>query len=190
MSYLRSFSALCMVALPVALFGCVGATDSQDGPENLGEAESALCTDSGLSGLYTGALTMGEVAGSVGSTSPSTTYGVTACPSLYVVEATSTNGKPNLAAEADYASSVPTTQSLCQATHVQATFYGWNGSSWTTISSGSATGTWNGSSCTVPYVAIGVSNTYSSVRVAAKAYNDTIFGPNSRLIANSVNAHY
>jgi hypothetical protein len=197
MSYLKSFSALCMVALPVALLGCAGAVDSQDGSENIGEAAAALTCADVTTGVYSAALIMGDVGGSVFQTSPNTSYGTTGCVGRYVVEATSTNGKPNLSAQADFPGSLPATSAACTSStlRVATVMYGYTASTgvWDTISVPTASPVWNAGIFGGPgYCSLSagkvVANTYSKVRVASKVY-DSVTGALS-LVENSINAHY
>jgi hypothetical protein len=157
---------------------------------------SDLCSDAGIAN-FSGQLILGDVGGSVYSTSPSASYGSAACGGRYVVDATGTKGKPNLAAEAMFADT-GLGQSNCGSGRVAALFYGLNAATNTWVQLGGeiiAAGQWvpspfgSGGSCQVAAVKA-VSNTYSAVRVAAKAYIPTVFGNITKKVSANISAHY
>lgn len=186
--------------LTLSLSLSVAAASEQ--PEELDEAmpeaaDSAdLCSDAGVAN-FTGQLILGDVGGTVHSTSPSATYGTSACASRYVVDATGTKGKPNLSAVAEFADT-GLGQSNCSSGKVAALFYGFNSATNTWVQLGAeviASGAWvpspfgSGGSCQVA-AAKAISNTYSQVRVAAKAYIPTLFGPIAKKVSATISAHY
>ncbi len=197
MSFFKSFPALCLLALPIGLVACAGGEESQDDAENIGEAAAALnCSDVAI-GVISNPLIMGDVGGDVSSTSLDTSYGTTGCLERYVVEATSTNGKPNLSAEANYVSLLPSTSLACTSSTLRlaTVMYGYTTSTgvWTVISVPTAAPVWNASPfggsgyCSLS-AAKSVSNTYSKVRVASKGY-DGVSGVLG-LVSNSISAFY
>jgi len=189
-----------LLTLSLALSAGCGEPQ-EDGQEDLPQeptasTTSALCTDSGTAN-FSGQLTIGDVGGSVYSTSPSTSYGSAACAGRYVVEATSTQGKPNLAAEATFADT-GLGQSNCGNGRVAALFFGFSPASNAWVQIGAeviAAGQWvpspfgSGGTCQVAAVKA-IPNSYTKVRVAAKAYIPTTFGPISKKVAGNINAHY
>jgi hypothetical protein len=181
-------SLVSVVSLPLmfGLFGCIDA--SEDGvDEDLGASESALsgpvgCLAPGVVDMlraanYSAPLNMrGEIGGSMGSTSPSAAYDSAPCSNRYVVEATNTNGKPHMFANAAWASG-GLTLGNCQKSWVQESIYGYNASTntWKTVVDHSVQGEltpnpWaEGDTCTFN-TGTSVSSIYSKVRVAARAY--------------------
>lgn len=172
-------------------------------PEDLDEAmpEAAeqstdLCSDAGVAN-FSGQLILGDVGGTVHSTSPSATYGTTACASRYVVDATGTKGKPNLSAVAEFADT-GLGQSNCINGKVAALFFGFSSATntWAQIGPEVITsGMWvpspfgSGGSCQVA-APKAIPNTFSQVRVAAKAYIPSVFGPIPKKVAVTISAHY
>jgi hypothetical protein len=171
-----------------------GAEDAA--PEAAEDFSADLCSDAGIAN-FTGQLILGDVGGSVYSTSPSATYGSSACGGRYVVDATSTKGKPNLAAEAMFADT-GLGQSNCTSGRVAALFYGFNAAtnSWVQLGAEiTAQGQWvpspfgSGGTCQVAAVKA-IPNTYTAVRVAAKAFIPTVFGPVSKKVSATISAHH
>lgn len=170
-------------------------------PEEIDEAmpeaaDSDLCSDAGVAN-FSGQLILGDVGGTVHSTSPSATYGTSACASRYVVDATGTKGKPNLSAVAEF-QDTGLGASSCSSGKVAALFYGFNAATNTWVQLGAeviASGAWvpspfgSGGSCQVA-AAKTIPNTYSQVRVAAKAYIPTSFGPVPKKVSATIMAHY
>lgn len=195
----KAMTVSSLLALSLALgAGC--GEPMEEGMEDIAQeptaqTASALCTDNGAAN-FSGQLTMGDVGGSVYSTSPSASYGSAACAGRFVVEATGTQGKPNLAAEAMFADA-GLGQANCSTGRVAALFFGLNAANaWVQIGAEvTAQGQWvpspfgSGGSCQVAAVKA-IPNTYSKVRVAAKAFIPTTFGPITKKVAGNINAHY
>lgn len=187
--------------LTLSLSLSVAAASEQ--PEDLDEAmpEAAeqttdLCSDAGVAN-FTGQLILGDVGGTVHSTSPSATYGTSACASRYVADATGTKGKPNLSAVAEFADS-GLGQSNCGSGKVSALFFGFNIATNTWVQIGPeviASGVWvpspfgSGGSCQVA-AAKAIPNTFSQVRVAAKAFIPTVFGVIPKKVSGTISGHY
>jgi hypothetical protein len=164
--------------------------------EQMPDLTNDLCSDAGVAN-FTGQLILGDVGGTVHSTSPSATYGSSACASRYVVDATGTKGKPNLSAAAEFADT-GLGQANCGNGRVAALFFGFNSATNTWVQLGAevvASGVWvpspfgSGGSCQVA-AAKPISNAYSQVRVAAKAYIPSVFGPIPKKVSATIMAHY
>ena len=163
---------------------------AEDLPEDaIASTQSSLCTDSGVPYL-SAALHLGDVGGSVGATSPSASYGSSACSGRFVIEATTTAGKPNLMASATNPLGI--SQSSCSLGTVSMLVYGYNGTAWSQIGGEhTAKGVWTPSpfggpgSCQIG-VGIAVPNTFQKVRVAAKAAQGAVTGKVSAVVS----AHY
>lgn len=195
------FQKTLLVSSLAALSLATGCGTPEEGLEALtqepvSQLSSALCTDSGAVN-YSSTLTLGDVGGSVYSTSPSASYGSSLCLGHYVVEATNTLGKPNLSAAAEFAD-VGLSQANCGSGRVAALFYGWSSAtnSWSQLGSEKlGVGQWvpspfgAGGSCQVAAVSA-VSNTFSKVRVAAKAYIQTASGATTKKVSVNISAHY
>jgi hypothetical protein len=193
-----TLSSLLTLSLSLSVAAAAEPPDAMDetGIEAEDDFAADLCSDAGVAN-HTGQLTMGDVGGTVHSTSPSASYGTSACTSRYVVDATGTKGKPNLSAAAEFADT-GLGQSNCSAGRVAALFYGFNSAtnSWVQIGGEViASGQWvpspfgSGGSCQVA-AAKAIANTYSAVRVAAKAYIPTSFGPVAKKVSATISAHY
>jgi hypothetical protein len=193
----RSFlSFVSPLALTCALTACGGEPTPEElaaealAAEELGTASSALCTDAGAEN-YSGFLNMGDVGGEVSATSPTATYGSLACSGRYVVEATNTQ-QPNLAASASWGDS-GLSQLACPNGRVSAVMYGYKNGTWYQLHRGELIGygVWTqspfggGGYCDVS-VGMSIDNTYSKVRVAAKAS----YGTASKRVTGSISAHY
>ncbi len=174
--------------LPVALAGCVGATEEMTADENVGEAQSALCTTATpVSG--SGQLIMGDVGGLVFASSASSTYGSVDCSGRFLLEATSTNGKPNLFAYSDWADTLPTGTN-CMNSHIDEDIYGFNTgtSTWDTLISHTVDGVGNPCSFNTGWAP---NNTiYSKVRIAAKAYTIVSSTPVAKKVSDTITAHF
>lgn len=164
--------------------------------EPTAQAASALCTDNGAAN-HSAQLILGDVGGSVYSVSPNANYGSAACASRYVVEATGTQGKPNLAAEALFADT-GLSQAGCSNGRVTASFFGWSTATSAWVQLGreiTAQGEWvpspfgSGGTCQVAAV-MAIPNTYGKVRVAAKAFIPTVFGPIAKKVSATISAHH
>lgn len=187
------YAALGLIALPLLLVvGCgeglgtsdddadaLAENDAIDESENIATAASALCTYSGAAD-YSSPLNMkngGEVwmQSWLESTSPSNDYGSAACEDRYVLECTDLHHPPydwRLFASAWWGD-FPLSQSLCPYASVDMTVYAEvltvNGLAWVTVGDFSASGTWDGNSCTV-WKSVEITLDYvNRVRVAAKA---------------------
>ncbi len=181
MSYFKSLSFLCVLALPVALLGCAGADEPQDDLENVGEAESALCTDAlteSPSVYQTDPLIVGDVSGNVTFQSSSSTYGSVACSGRFVTEATSTNGSYTLKAYATYKGStnVTTSAGACTSSspRIDAIFYGWNPSTsaWVTLGTSGAVSPTFTPAITGPFINIPAScDAITSITVPTGTYS-------------------
>jgi hypothetical protein len=191
-------SALLSTLFVLPLFSVACGQPEASDTEGLTEdaiatTQSALCTDSGLPNV-TGQINMGDVGGSVGGTSPTSTYGSAACSGRYVVEATNTAGKPNLNASVTAPFGLP--QSRCSLGTVSMLVYGFNGLAWVQLGGEhTATGVWTPSpfggpgACKIG-VGIAVPNTYQRVRIAGKAGQETLYGSLPGQVSLAVSAHY
>ena len=163
-------------------------------PEDaIATTQSALCTDSGLPSV-SAAINMGDVGGSVGGTSPSSSYGSAACSGRFVIEATNTAGKPNLSASAS--TFLPLNAGNCSLGTISMLVYGSVGRAWTQIGGDhTASGVWTpspfggASTCQIG-IGIDVPSSFQRVRVAAKAGEETLYGSIPSQVAASVSAHY
>lgn len=183
----RSLFVLPVLSLSVALFGCVASPeDPADDEADLGEAQGALCTD--VTADFSAQLIMGDVAGTVYSVSPNTSYGSFQCLHRYVVDALSVHNKPNLAAYADWADAPLTTSAACTAASVTETIYGRNFLTgvYGTIVSHTVNGTWNGSSCSFATGTLVNSSVNGQVRVAASAQSGGVY----KKVSATISAHY
>lgn len=192
----RSFlSFVSPLALTCALTACGGEPTPEElaaealAAETLGTASSALCTDAGAAD-YSGFLSMGDVGGEVSSTSPSATYGTAACSGRYVVEATNTQ-QPNLSASASWGDS-GLSETACPNGRVSAYVYGYKNGTWYSLHRGEligygvwTPGPFGGAYCDVS-VGLSIDNTYSKIRVAAKAS----YGFTAKRVTGSISAHY
>lgn len=188
------------LALPLFAVACdpAPAMEGEEpipGAEETASAVSALCTDTGAANV-SAPLVMGDVGGSVTATSPGQTYGTAACSGRFVVEATQTAGKPNLLASATYAEGLSST--LCASGTVSLLVYGFSpiSNSWVQLGSEViAHGTMVPSpfggpaSCEVGS-GISVPSSYTKVRVAAKAYLSTVFGPAPKKVTATIFSHF
>src|SRR5262245_13742361 len=97
-----------LLALPLLAIGCgdMEPVDFDAEDASVESTQAALCSDPGAANV-SGMLTLGDVGGSVYGTSPNASYGSTLCAGRYVVEATATQGKPNLNASATFADLYP-----------------------------------------------------------------------------------
>lgn len=161
--------------------------------DSIATTQSALCTDNGVPSL-SAPLTLGDVGGTVSATSPST-YGSALCSGRFVVEATSTLGKPNISASATDAGTA-LSQASCSKAAVSMLVYAYNGASWVQLGGEqTATGVWTPSpfggpsSCEVG-VGLNVPSTYQKIRVAAKSTVQTSFGPLTRKVTATIFSHY
>jgi hypothetical protein len=193
-----TLSSLLTVSVALAT-GC--GEPQEEGMEDLNQeptaqTASALCTDGGAAN-HSAQLILGDVGGSVYSLSPSASYGTLACTGRYVVEATGTQGKPNLAAQA-MLEDTGLSQATCGAGRVAALFYGLNPVTNTWVQIGGeiiAAGQWvpspfgSGGTCQVAAVKA-IPSTHSKVRVAAKAYIQTVFGPITKKVSGTISAHH
>jgi hypothetical protein len=127
---------------------------------------------------------------SVTSTSPTNSYGIAGCSDTYVVEATNTSGK-DLHVWASWAEGLPTTQASCESIpKVSATVYGFDGIQWVTVGTKTLGGTWTsffgGGFCSAGVGWDFYDSSYSKVRIAAKAYQNTIYGPYYRKVTGTI----
>ena len=189
--------SLSLFALPL-LVACGQAEDAVDesllAQDDIGTTQSALCTDTGAAN-YSAALILGDVGGSVFQTSPTRTYGSALCSGKFVVEATSTAGKPNLLASAQYADTLPST---CSTAKISMEAFGFVAAtnSWISLGVKTASGQlvpspFGGpSSCQVS-TGIPIVGSYSKLRVAARAYDQVLGGtPSPRKVSGTISAHY
>jgi hypothetical protein len=191
--------SLSLFALPM-LVACGQAEDAVDenqlAQDGIETTQAALCTDTGAAN-HSAQLIMGDVGGTVTSLSPSATYGSSLCAGNYVVEATSTAGKPNLTASAEYGDPTPG-QSSCAYAKVSMEAFGFDAASNTWVSLGTkfAAGQWvpspfgSGGSCQAA-AAIPVVGSFSKIRVAARAYYKNPFDkPMPRRVRGTIFAHF
>lgn len=173
--------ALVGVGLGTFTAGCGVADDagSAQVTEEVGHTTEALCTDPGVAN-YQGLL--GSAAGdSVCSTSTSS-YGSAACLNYYVVEAAQTAGKNVSISAAWVDTSVRDSQALCEAARLQGIAYGYDATGWHTLGAKTVAGHWDSffgcSFIWSPSVEVANPNpsSYSRIRIAARAYINTIFG--------------
>lgn len=113
------------------------------------------------------------------------------------MDATGTKGKPNLSAVAEFADT-GLGASNCGSGRVAALFFGFSIATNTWVQLGPeviASGVWvpspfgSGGSCQVAAARV-IPNTYSQVRVAAKAFIPTAFGPIPKKVSATISAHY
>lgn len=188
------------LALPLFAVACDPAQpqdgDELTGAEDVASAVSALCTDSGAANV-SGQLILGDVGGTVTGTSPTQTYGTAACSGRYVVEATQTNGKPNISASVTWADA-GLSQSICASGTVSMLVYGFSpiSNSWVQLGSEVIA---HGSMVPAPFggapscqvgTGVNVSSSYTKVRVAAKAYLSTVFGPAPKKVTATIFSHH
>jgi len=188
----RSFlSFVSPLALTCALTACGGEPTPEElaEAEQLGTTRTALCTDAGAEN-YTEPLYLGDVGDTVSATSPSATYGSALCSGRFVVEATNAQ-QPNLAASASWGDS-GLSQAACSNGRVSAWVYGYKNGTWYQLTRSElvAYGVWTagpfgGYYCDVS-VGMSVDNTYSKVRVAAKAS----YGFTAKKVTGAISAHY
>ena len=183
-----------LVVLGVMVLTPACALDDGVDDIDTGTTTFALCTDSGVPN-YSSYLHLGDVGGSVLATSPTTTYGSSLCIGRFVVEATSTAGKPNLQAHAEWENPV-LSQATCHSGSASMFVYGFDGASWVQLGGEhTGTGVWylspfgSGGYCSVS-ADIGVPATYQKVRVAAKATRQTIFGAIPQRVTGVIDAHW
>jgi hypothetical protein len=166
------------LSLAVMNAGCLATdTTADEEDEELGTAQSALCSDTSLIPNATGSLTSPsgyDVGTSASATSPSSTYGSLACAGRFVMDISNTAGQPNLGAYASWENN-GLSQASCSQGHANAAFYGWNGASWVQIGgtvdqAGVWTPTFGGYFCSVGAGISLPNNTYAKIRVAGKAY--------------------
>ncbi|HEX2571599.1 MAG TPA: hypothetical protein VH877_18710 [Polyangia bacterium] len=178
----RVLGALVGLGLGTFAAGCGVAEDpsSAQGIEEVGHTTEALCTDPGIAN-YQGLL--GSTAGSSVCSTSGSSYGSAACLNYYVVEAAQTFGK-NVSISADWVdTSVRDSQALCEAARLQGVAYGYDATGWHTLGAKTLAGTWDSffgcSFIWSPSVEVAHPNpsSYSRIRIAARAYINTIFGP-------------
>lgn len=175
-----SYLPVCILSLslPLMSVACVmeGGEGAEGEWEEIGTAESALCGDTALSPDATGALDTNNDNGSQASGTSGSSYGSSFCAGRWVYDVTNTANQPNLSVYALWNNAL--TQTTCSQGHVNAEVYGWNGSSWVYIDTVSGSGTWvtvlEDSYCDVS-AGMSVSNTYSKIRLAGKAWQHTQF---------------
>lgn len=189
----------CLV-LPILTVACDPAQPQEGDELNLGTEEvaaavSALCTDNGATNVSE-PLILGEVGDTVTGTSPSQTYGTAACSGRFVVEARETYGKPNISASVIYADAI--SSSSCASGTVSMLVYGFSpvSNSWVQLSAEAiAHGTMVPSpfggapSCQVA-VGLSVPSNFTKLRVAAKAYLSTPFGPAPKKVTATIFSHH
>ena len=141
---MRSIVTKCLLALPLFALACGSAEEEAQFAASEPAVDShaaALCTDAGAAN-YSAQLTVGDVGGSVSRTAPNTSYGSSLCLGRYVVEATSTQGAPNLRAGAEMPSaSAPGSQASCANAYAIVSVYGFNPATgqWVTVVSNKKT---------------------------------------------------
>lgn len=194
-------SRLPLFALPLSLLvTACGDVDSsmddselamEDGEAELGSAQSALCSE-GVAD-ESKVLPLQDLGSDVSSTSPSASYGTITCSGRYLVEATSTNGKPNLTATVELAEGVG--QTLCAGARANMEVHGFNSATglWTPLGTHQGSGQWveffpNNFHCEAGK-SIAVSSTYSKIRVGAKAWT-TSPSVIPRVVTGSVRTHW
>lgn len=161
--------------------------------DSIATTQSALCTDNGVPSL-SAPLILGDVGGTVSATSPST-YGSALCSGRFVIEATSTLGKPNISASVTDAGTA-LSQASCSKATVNMQVFAYNGSSWVQLGGDfTAAGVWTPgpfggpSTCEVG-VGANVPSTYQKIRIAAKGTVQTAFGPLTRKVTATIFSHY
>jgi len=195
---LRFLASVSPLVLTCVLAAC-GGGEPQLEEELLLEGEepgmdrAAACSDDAAVD-YSAALYMGDVGGSVSSTSTAF-YGDSFCASRYVVEATNTLNKPNLSASASWADT-SLSQANCSNGEVRAYVYGYNSSGvWAQLTRSELVG--HGVWTLSPFdpsigwceVSVGLSVNsayYSKVRIAAKALHGTTL----KKVSGTISAHY
>jgi hypothetical protein len=198
MSSIRSIVSLALVS-SFAVVGCTAETAAPEAEETVAQTSQALCSDTSLSA--NASLALGAPGATVVATSPSASYGSSACAGDYVVEFSGMKnqqtsidigwGKPGL---------LPSTKQACPFALVTATIYGYvpehviltpQGpkivpASWSQLADQSAGGQWTdpvppgqiqfvpvGCHISLPYYPAG---SYDRIRVAAKAAGFALFG--------------
>jgi hypothetical protein len=195
---LRFLASVSSLVLTCALTACGGGeTQSEEAllldGEDPGVGRAAACTDDAAVD-YSAALYMGDVGGSVSSTSQAS-YGDFFCASRYVVEATNTLNKPNLLASANW-EDTSLSQANCSSGEVRAYVYGYNSSgAWVQLTRSELVGygVWTLSPfdpsvgwCEVS-VGLSVNSAYySKVRIAAKA----LYGTTLKKVSGTISAQY
>lgn len=163
-----------------------GAAAADEAP--VAEIESALCTDAGVPDF---SAALGGDGSTVRHTSPSRTYGSTACADEYVVQATATLGK-NVRISATWGEALPTTQQSCPFALLSATAYGLRqDGTWVQIGSQAVTGQWTTPPLSSPTCSIDArfsvaSSPYTRVRIAAKAAALVLIATDPRKVTGSI----
>ena len=185
MFLIRSTFVRTLIGLGLGTFaiGCGGPEEEAPVQEQeaIGTVEAAGCTDVGAVN-YTAAL--GSNPGDKVSSTSGVPYNNTQCPTYYVVEATQTYGKKVSVSAAWVDSSVRDSETRCKAARLEATVYGAAlFSGWVKVKSVTVAGSWdpvfNCSFMWTPSVEVASFDPtrYTAIRVAAKAYINTIYGP-------------
>jgi hypothetical protein len=167
-----------LVVLAILPFGCTLQNSTDDEEEQLGQAQQAVGGESACATVAITSSTNGLVTGASGTfTSPNTSYNPsTGCPLQYVVEF---DYPPQNGPSFGWGEALPTNQTDCENARVQASWYGYNGSSWSaekgtnkytgtwaaghcfmTLASGFPTGDWSSSTIT----------SFQKVRIAVQAW--------------------
>ncbi len=182
----------CLFAMTsLGLTGCGAEGDPADeaaAADEIGVLEEALCTDAAATNA---SLPMNISNGAeTASTSPTSTYGTSACTGHYVVEVTNTLGR-NITPFATWGEALPGTEQACPFALLEAEAWGWVpskkiGSYWTLpywkyLGKQTAGGHMVGGGIFTPWCAIGtgfaqiVNSPYSKIRVSAKAAALAVF---------------
>jgi hypothetical protein len=185
MFLIRSTFVRTLIGLGLGSFviGCGGPEQEALAQEQeLGTLDSALCTDPGAEN-HTAPL--GSPPGDkVSATSSAPYQNNSLCPTYFVVDATQTYGKKVHVSAEWVDSSVRDSEARCKAARLEATAYGsvlFSG--WVTLNQVTVAGSWDSvfgcSFVWTPSVEVASFETarYTRIRIAAKAYINTLYGP-------------
>lgn len=188
---IKSLLGVSLLSLPLVLVACGNEEQfdpAQEGADPAQQIAAESCTT--VSPSLIAPLILGDVSGQVGAVSPTANYGTSDCYKRFVVEATSTAGKPNLSATASYADAA-LTQAQCPQAWAIVTAFGLDPKTnqWVTVGSNLGYGQWinffGGGFCNVG-AGVSVPNTYTAVRSAGVSY----FGGAYKKVDSGVFAHY